>query len=183
MRANGLLLIVLDLYYTAMMQASKNAVKRSGELMNFTHPDDLLDHVGQEIGVSDWVEIDQATIDAFAAATGDHQWIHVDPVRAAKEVPGGKTIAHGYLLLSLFPRMTDAFFTVEQNSYTLNYGLERLRFTSMVPVGSRVRLRQSVASAEKTEDGGVRVVLDGVVEIEGGDKPALVAQTIRLIYP
>jgi len=166
-----------------MMQASKNAVKRSGGFMNFAHPDDLLDLVGEEIGVSDWIEIDQAMVDAFADATGDHQWIHVNPERAAKEVPGGKTIAHGYLLLSLFPRMTDAFFTVEQNSYTLNYGLERLRFTSMVPVGSRVRLRQSIASAEKTKDGGVRVVLDGVLEIDGGERPALVAQTIRLIYP
>lgn len=166
-----------------MMQASKNAVKRSGEPMKFAHPDDLLDHVGQEIGLSDWVEIDQAMIDAFADVTGDHQWIHVDTERAAKEAPGGTTIAHGYLLLSLFPRMTDAFFTVEQCSYTLNYGLERLRFTAMVPVGSRIRLRQSVASAEKGKDGGVRVVLDGVVEIEGSDKPAVVAQTIRLIYP
>ena len=151
--------------------------------MNFAHPNDLLDHVGEEIGLSDWVEIDQVKIDAFADVTGDHQWIHVDPERAAKEVPGGKTIAHGYLLLSLFPRLTDAFFTVDQCSYTLNYGLERLRFTSMVPVGSRVRLRQSVASAEKSKDDGVRVVLDGVLEIEGSDKPAVVAQTIRVIYP
>jgi len=166
-----------------MMQASENAVKRSGNFMNFAHPNDLLDHVGEEIGLSDWVEIDQVKIDAFADVTGDHQWIHVDPERAAKEVPGGKTIAHGYLLLSLFPRLTDAFFTVDQCSYTLNYGLERLRFTSMVPVGSRVRLRQSVASAEKSKDDGVRVVLDGVLEIEGSDKPAVVAQTIRVIYP
>ena len=178
MGVNGLLL-----YYTVMMQASKNAVKQRGISMNFAHPSDLLDHVGDEIGVSGWVEIDQEMIDAFAGVTGDHQWIHVNPERAAKEVPGGKTIAHGYLLLSLFPRMTDAFFTVEQNSYTLNYGLERLRFTSMVPVGSRVRLRQSIASAEKAKDGGVRVVLDGVLEIDGSKRPALVAQTIRLIYP
>jgi acyl dehydratase len=166
-----------------MMQASENAVKRSGDLMNFAHPNDLLDHVGDEIGVSSWVVVDQAMIDAFADVTGDHQWIHVDPARAAKEVPGGKTIAHGYLLLSLFPRLTDAFFTVEQCSYTLNYGLERLRFTSMVPVGSRVRLRQSIASAEKAKGDGVRVVLDGVLELEGSDKPAVVAQTVRLIYP
>ena len=165
------------------MQAPKNAVKPSGEPMQFGHPNELLDHVGKEIGLSDWVMIDQATIDAFADVTGDHQWIHVDPERAAKEVPGGKTIAHGYLCLSLFPRLTDAFFTVEQCSYTLNYGLERLRFTAMVPSGSRIRLRQSVASAEKGEDGGVRVVLDGVVEVAGSEKPAVVAQTIRLIYP
>ena len=178
MGVNGLLL-----YYTAMMQASKNAVKRSGGFMNFAHPNDLLDHVGEEIGVSGWVLIDQAKIDAFADATGDHQWIHVDPERAAKEVPGGKTIAHGFLCLSLFPALSDEFFNVEQNSYTLNYGLERLRFTAMVPVGSRVRLRQSIASAEKTKDGGVRVILDGTLEIEGSDRPAVVAQTIRLIFP
>ena len=118
--------------------------------MNFAHPNDLLDHVGEEIGVSDWVEIDQAKIDGFADATGDHQWIHVDPERAAREVPGGKTIAHGFLLLSMFPGLSDEFFSVEHNSYSLNYGLDRLRFTAMVPVGSRVRLRQSIASAEKT---------------------------------
>ncbi len=151
--------------------------------MNFAHPNDLLDHVGEEIGVSDWVHIDQAKIDAFAGATGDHQWIHVDPERAARETPGGKTIAHGFLLLSLFPALSDEFFSVEQNSYTLNYGLERLRFTAMVPAGSRVRLRQSIASAEKTKNDGVRVVLDGVLEIDGSEKPAVVAQTIRLIYP
>lgn len=166
-----------------MMQASENAVKWSGGFMNFAHPNDLLDHVGDEIGVSGWVDIDQAKIDAFADATGDHQWIHVEPERAAKEVPGGKTIAHGFLLLSLFPALSDEFFNVEQNSYTLNYGLERLRFTSMVPVGSRVRLRQSIASAEKANGDGVRVVLDGVLELEGSDKPAVVAQTVRLIYP
>lgn len=151
--------------------------------MNFAHPNDLLDHVGEEIGVIGWVDIDQAKIDAFAGATGDHQWIHVDPERAARETPGGKTIAHGFLLLSLFPALSDEFFSVEQNSYTLNYGLERLRFTAMVPAGSRVRLRQSIASAEKTKNDGVRVVLDGVLEIDGSEKPAVVAQTIRLIYP
>lgn len=150
--------------------------------MKFSHPNDLLDHVGEEIGVSDWVEIDQAMINDFADATGDHQWIHVDPERAARETPGGKTIAHGFLLLSLFPRLSDEFFHVAQNSYTLNYGLERLRFTAMVPVGSRVRLRQSIASAEK-KDNGVRLVFDGVLEIEGSERPAVVAQTIRLIYP
>ncbi len=151
--------------------------------MNFAHPNDLLDHIGEEISVSGWIEIDQAKINAFADVTGDHQWIHVDPDRAAREAPGSKTIAHGFLLLSLFPALTDEFFSVEQNSYTLNYGLERLRFTAMVPVGSRVRLRQSIASAEKTKDDGVRVVLDGVLEIDGSERPAVVAQTIRLIYP
>jgi acyl dehydratase len=166
-----------------MMKASKNAVKRSGEPMQFAHPNDLLDHVGEEIGLSSWVEIDQAKINAFADATGDLQWIHVNPERAARDVPGGKTIAHGFLLLSLYPALTSEFFHVEQNSYTLNYGLERVRFTSMVPVGSRVRLRQTITSAEKTKDDGVRLVMEGTLELEGSDKPAVVAQTIRLIYP
>jgi len=166
-----------------MMQASKNAVKLCGEPMQFAHPEELLDHVGEEIGLSSWVVIDQARIDAFADATGDHQWIHVDPERAEKEVPGGKTIAHGFLLLSLFPGLSDEFFHVALNSYTLNYGLDRLRFTAMVPVGSRVRLRQSIASAEKVKDDGVRVVLEGTLELEGSERPAVVAETIRVIYP
>jgi len=151
--------------------------------MNFAHPDELRDHVGAEIGVSAWHTIDQATINTFAEATGDHQWIHVDPARAAKEVPGGKTIAHGFLLLSLYPALTSEFFAVAQNSYTLNYGLERARFTAMVPVGSRVRLRQTIAAAQKTKDGGVRLTLEGTLELEGSERPAVVAQTIRLIYP
>ncbi len=151
--------------------------------MQFGHPDELLDHVGEEIGVSSWVVIDQATIDAFAGATGDHQWIHVDPERAAKEVPGGKTIAHGFLLLSLFPALSHEFFHIALNSYSLNYGLDRVRFTAMVPADSRVRLRQSIASAEKTKDDGVRVMLEGTLELEGSDRPAVVAETIRLLYP
>jgi len=142
----------------------------------------LAAYQGMLIGHSPWVTVSQAMINAFAETTGDHQWIHVDPERAAKEVPGGKTIAHGFLLLSLFPALSDEFFHVALNSYTLNYGLERLRFTSMVPVDSRVRLRQSIVSAEKKDD-GVRVVLEGVLEIEGSERPAVVAQTIRLIYP
>lgn len=151
--------------------------------MQFGEPNELLEHVGEEIGVSSWAVIDQEMIDAFADATGDHQWIHVDPERAAKEAPGGKTIAHGFFLLSLFPGLSDEFFHVARNSYTLNYGLDRVRFTAMVPEGSRVRLRQSIASAEKTRDNGVRLVLEGTLELEGSDKPAVVAETIRLIYP
>ncbi len=151
--------------------------------MNFVHPHDLLDHIGEEIGVSNWVKISQEMINKFADATGDHQWIHVNPERAASEVPGGKTIAHGFLLLSLFPGLSDEFFIIEKNSYTLNYGLEKLRFTAMVPVDSRVRLRQTISSAELSKQDGVRVVLEGTLEVENSEKPAVVAQTIRLIYP
>ena len=151
--------------------------------MIFAHPHDLLNHIGEDVGVSSWVKIDQQKINQFADATGDHQWIHVDIDRASSEVPGGKTIAHGFLLLSLFPGLSDEFFTVENSSYTLYYGLEKLRFTSMVPVDSRVRLRQSIARAEMSKQDGVRVVLDGILEVENSERPAVVAETIRLIYP
>ena len=111
------------------------------------------------------------------------QWIHLDQERAAKELLGGKTIAHGYLLLSLFPRLSAEFFDVGQVRHTLNYGLNRLRFTAPVPVGARVRLRQTIGAADKAKDGGIRLALDGVLEIENSERPAVVAQTLRLIYP
>ena len=153
--------------------------------MKFAHPNDLLGHVGDEIGVSGWLEVDQARVNAFAKIAGkpEPQWIHLDQERAAKELPGGKTIVHGYLLLSLFPRLTAEFFDVGQVRHTLNYGLNRLRFTAPVPVGARVRLRQTIGAAEKSKDGGIRLTLDGVLEVENSERPAVVAQTLRLIYP
>ena len=147
------------------------------------HPYDYLDLVGQEIGVSDWLAIDQARIDAFADATGDHQWIHVDTARAKEEMPGGATIAHGFLVLSLLPHMSEAFFRVDNLARSINYGLNRVRFTATVPVGARLRLRQSLKSAEKRPDGSVQLVLDSVMEMDGHDRPAMVAETVRLLYP
>lgn len=149
----------------------------------YSHPHDYLDLVGQEIGVSDWLEIDQARIDAFADSTGDHQWIHVDPARAAKDFPTGKTIAHGFLVLSLLPHLSEDFFQVDNLAQSINYGCNKVRFTAMVPVGSRLRLRQSVKAAEKRPDGSVQLVLDGVMEMEGSERPAMVAETVRLLYP
>lgn len=151
--------------------------------MQISHPGEFADKVGQEIGVSDWVDIDQAMIDAFADATGDHQWIHVDVDRAKREMPGGRTIAHGYLLLSLYPRLTDQCFTVDRVRHILNYGCNTVRFTAMVPSGSRVRLRLAVASAEQREDGGWRIACKGTLELDGSGRPAVVAETVRVLYP
>src|SRR5690348_15353153 len=108
---------------------------------------------GQEIGVSDWVEITQDRINAFADATGDHQWIHVDTARAAKEMPGGKTIAHGYLTLSLIPWLTGGMLRIDGVTRGINYGSDKVRFTNMVPVGSKVRARQKLLAAEPKSGG------------------------------
>ena len=137
--------------------------------------------VGQEIGMSDWQTIDQDRINKFAEATGDHQWIHVDVERAKKEMPGGKTIAHGWLTLSLVPRLASTIYRVKQRSRGINYGANRVRFTGPVPAGSRIRLRLKIKEVEKVE-GGVRVTNEGTMEIEGGSRPVLVSETIGMVY-
>jgi acyl dehydratase len=142
---------------------------------------DYVRHVGQEIGVSDWVEVDQARINLFADATGDHQWIHVDPARAAKELPTGKTIAHGYLTLSMIPLMTQRISRVKSTTRGINYGTNKVRFTNMVPVGSRVRVRQKLLKAEP-KSGGTQLIHEVTVEIEGQDRPACIAETIGIAY-
>jgi acyl dehydratase len=136
---------------------------------------------GTHLGVSDWVTIDQRTIDLFAEATGDHQWIHVDPDRAA-EGPFGRTIAHGFLTLSLLPRLVQQVYRVDGVRMSVNYGLDRVRFAAPVPVDSRVRVSTVVRRIEPAGD-GVRVLLESTVELEGSDKPACVAQTIAQILP
>ncbi len=146
------------------------------------HPDELLPHVGKTFGPSDWVTVEQAMIDKFAEATGDHQWIHVDVERAKREMPGGKTIAHGYLTLSLVPRMAATLVRVTKRRHGLNYGSNKVRFTSPVPAGSRVRLRQRLANVEPVPDNGVRVTSEMTVEIEGQARPALVAEIIGVHY-
>ena len=137
---------------------------------------------GQEIGVSDWLEIDQARINLFADATGDHQWIHIDPARAAKELPTGKTIAHGFLTLSLLPVLMGQIMRVNGTSRGINYGSNRVRFTSMVPVGSRVRARQTLKATETLKDGGLQLINEVTVEIDGQSRPALVAEMITVLY-
>jgi len=144
-------------------------------------PKDLLQHVGRELGPSDWMTVDQAMIDKFAEATGDHQWIHVDVERARKEMPDGKTIAHGYLTLSLVPRMAATLMRVKKRSRGVNYGSNKVRFISPVQAGTRVRLRQRIANVEEIP-GGVRITSEMSVEIEGQPKPALIAETMGLSY-
>lgn len=151
-------------------------------MIEVERPADLARYVGQEIGVSDWFTIDQAIIDKFAEATGDHQWIHVDVERAKAELPGGRTIAHGYLTLSLVPRLAATLIRVKHRSRGLNYGSNRVRFTGQVPAGSRVRLRQTIKAVEPAAGGGVRITAESTMEVEGGARPALVAETISMQF-
>lgn len=135
--------------------------------------------VGQEIGVSDWVEITQERVNQFAEATGDHQWIHVDVERANREIGG--PIAHGYLTLSLIPFLGAGLLNVQGVTRGINYGSNKVRFTSMVRVGKRVRMRQKLLSAEP-KSGGMQLINECTIEIEGEDRPACVAETISVIY-
>jgi acyl dehydratase len=132
--------------------------------------------VGEELGPTEWVDVEQERIDAFAAATGDHQWIHVDPERAAAG-PFGTTIAHGYLTLSLLPSFADQALPLRAGRLTINYGLNRVRFPAPVPVGSRLRGRFRVVEVAEV-DGGYQLTVEATVERDGGDKPVCVAETV-----
>ncbi|ODS92508.1 MAG: dehydratase [Burkholderiales bacterium 66-5] len=136
---------------------------------------------GQEIAVTDWIDVSQAQIDQFAQATGDHQWIHVDPARAA-DGPFGATVAHGFLTLSLLSRFFEQAFAIEGARMGINYGLNRVRFPAPVPVGSRLRGRLTLRAVEPVQPDGVQMVLDVVVEREGADKPACVAESLVRSY-
>ncbi len=144
-------------------------------------PADMDAHVGKPLGASAWFVVTQSMIDKFADATGDHQWIHVDIERAKRDMPGGKTIAHGFLTLSLIPRLSQEVVSIRRRSRALNYGSNKVRFTSPVPVGSRIRLSQSLKASEPVE-GGRRLVYEATIEIEGSARPALVAETITLVF-
>jgi len=146
----------------------------------FTSTDELTAAVGEELGVSDWLEIDQKRIDLFADATGDHQWIHVDPERA-KDGPFGTTIAHGYLTLSLLPALVPQVMRVEGMQMGVNYGVNKVRFPATVPVGSRVRARVELADVAEA-GGGVQVAAKVTVEREGGEKPVCVAETLSRYF-
>ena len=147
----------------------------------FTHPAKLLSAAGQQLGHTDWLDMKQARIDLFADATGDHQWIHVDPEKA-KDGPFGATIAHGYLTLSLANLFLPDLMAVQSVAMGVNYGCDRVRFPAPVPVGSRVRGAGEVISAEEVK-GGVQVVVRITVEIEGSDRPACVVDTISRFFP
>jgi acyl dehydratase len=136
--------------------------------------------VGQEIGVSDWVTIDQHRIDLFADATGDRQWIHVDPARAAAG-PFGATIAHGYLTLSLLPQLVASAIELGDVGMGVNYGLNRVRFTAPVPVDSRLRARFRLLSYEAIE-GGAQLAIEATIERDGADKPVCVAEALSRRY-
>ncbi len=146
----------------------------------YPHLADLQALVGQDIGCSGWLAVEQSRIDQFAQATGDHQWIHTDPERAAQG-PFGAPVAHGFLTLSLLPALFESGFVVDDVRMGVNYGLNRVRFMSPVKVGSRVRARFKLVSYEPLP-GGAQLTVDATIEIEGADKPACVAQTVSRRY-
>ncbi|WP_225838361.1 MaoC family dehydratase [Streptomyces sp. NK08204] len=150
------------------------------EPRTFTSPDELKAAVGEQLGYTDWLEVDQKRIDLFAEATGDHQWIHVDPEKAAGG-PFGTTIAHGYLTLSLLPIFGPQLINVEGAKMGVNYGTNKVRFPSPVPVGSRLRSTGTITGVEDVK-GGVQVTVTFTVEREGGDKPVCVAESVVRYY-
>ena len=152
-------------------------------MLSVDTPQEMKNYVGQELGVSDWITVDQEMINKFADATGDHQWIHVDVERAKTEMPGGTTIAHGYLTLSLLPRLNQEIFRIEKRSRGINYGSNKIRFTGVVPAGSRVRGRLTLTAAEDVKGDGLRLIYKAVIEREGEERPVLVAETIGIVYP
>jgi acyl dehydratase len=147
--------------------------------MRLVQYNELESLVGTEVGVSPWHQITQSQIDKFADATGDHQWIHVDVERATKEL--GSPIAHGYLTLSLLPMLAAQLMRVEGVQRGINFGCNKVRFTNMVPVNSRVRLRQKCLAVE-VRAGGKQIIMESTVEIEGKDRPACVAESIGILY-
>jgi acyl dehydratase len=148
-------------------------------MQTFTGVDEVVNAVGTQLGETEWLEITQEQVNQFAEATGDHQWIHVDVDRAAKG-PYGGTIAHGYLTLSLIARFGEQLLSIEGVTAKLNYGVNKVRFPSPVPVGSRIRAGASIAGAQETP-AGVQVSLQWVIELEGSTKPACVAETVVLL--
>lgn len=145
-------------------------------------PSQLVDLIGEQLGPSDWLLVTQDMIDRFAGVTGDRQWIHVDPERAAREAPNGVTIAHGFLTLSLLPALQESLYSIDKVDRILNYGLDRLRFISPAPAGARIRLLQTIDSVEPLPQNGWHAVFRTIIEIEGSERPALAAQAIALIY-
>jgi acyl dehydratase len=143
---------------------------------------ELENYIGQEIGHSEWITIDQDRVNKFADATGDHQWIHIDVERAKRELPTKGTIAHGYLTVSLIPWLGAQIMKVDGVSRGINYGSNKVRFTNMVPVGSKVRAKLKMLSVEP-KGGGKQLTSEYTIEIQGQDRPACVAETIGIVYP
>jgi acyl dehydratase len=148
-----------------------------------TSVEDAVDTIGRELGVGNWKEIDQQRIDAFADVTEDHQWIHVDTDRAKAESPYGATIAHGFLTLSLIPKLSKDTYRVDNAKMGVNYGLNKVRFLAPVTAGSRIRVRSELAAADMVNDNTVNLTVRHTLEIEGSDKPAAVVELIaRYIF-
>jgi len=143
---------------------------------------ELAQLTGQEVAVSDWTTITQPQINLFADATGDHQWIHIDPVKAANG-PFGATIAHGFLTLSLIPKFFDQAFTIVGARMGVNYGLNKVRFTAPVPVGSRLRARMKLMASEPVDNEGMQMTWEVLIEREGAAKPVCVAESLVRHYP
>jgi len=159
---------------------AERLISENPRMRTFEHLSELQALVGQHIADSEWVAIEQARIDQFAQATGDHQWIHVDPVRAASG-PFGATVAHGFLTLSLLPEMAARAFEVRDTHTGVNYGLNRVRFPAPVPVGSRLRGRFKLLAYEPIA-GGAQLTMEVTMEREGFDKPVCVAESIARRY-
>jgi len=139
--------------------------------------------VGQELGVSDWLEMTQDRIDTFAKCSGDHQWIHVDVERCKTDMPDGKTIAHGMLTLSVISTFGQNVLKIDNVRNGINYGSNKVRFTNPVQVGARIRGRQKLLAADDMPNGGIRMTYQWTVEIEGKDRPACIAETMSIAYP
>jgi acyl dehydratase len=152
-------------------------------MMTFEHPSELAALSGRELGVSDWLEVPQDLIRRFAEVTGDWTWIHTDPERVRRELPGGTTIAHGYLTLSLVPSLMAQIYEVRRFGRIYNYGADRLRFIAPVPSGARIRLRLGLKAVEHRADGGYKFTFANVVEIEHREKPAARFEMLVLMYP
>jgi acyl dehydratase len=149
-------------------------------MLTLTGVDEIRARVGSELGVSDWHEVTQDSINEFARATGDDYWIHLDPERAA-ETPFGGTIAHGYYTLSLGPMFTYAMFALEGFALGVNYGVNRVRFPAPMPVGGRVRMSAKLLSAEEVP-GGLQLTVEQTFEREGGEKPVCVAEALTRVF-
>ena len=143
--------------------------------------EDLKALEGEEIGISKWYQVTQEQINQFAESTNDHQWIHVDIERAKNEMPNGKTIAHGYLTLAMIPAMTAEFIEFKSLKNAINYGVNKVRFTNMVQVESKIRARATIKTTRQRA-GAIQVIGDTTVEIQGQDKPACIAETVSFYY-
>jgi acyl dehydratase len=150
-------------------------------MLEVDRPADMQRYVGQKLGTSEWIIVDQEKIDGFAKLTGDDNWIHVDIERARRELPDGKTIAHGLLTLSLMPYLAAQTLKIRQRSRSINYGSNKIRFPAPVKCGARVRLHRSLEKWEPF-DGGARLTFSNVMEIEGEERPAMAAETVSVVY-